>query len=145
MKLISMVDYIFKQNNEFMNRIGIYENESIGTSDRIYKYARFLKQPLTLGMFVPCDLDGNVLEEPSKYESVFGKATVNPLFEQQTVEYQQAKERVLFKGFVLNGEENVEIISNGVVFFWHDYQQWIVEDLIRYSIELTQSAQKQLQ
>lgn len=30
----------------------------------IERYAKFLKQPIELWMFVPCDEDGNVLEEP---------------------------------------------------------------------------------
>ena len=37
--------------------------------DEIAKYSKFLQRPLTLGMFMPCDLEGNVLEEP---ESLMG-------------------------------------------------------------------------
>ena len=40
MKLISMTDFV------------LYKKES---HTQIMKYAKFLKQPLTLGMFVPCD------------------------------------------------------------------------------------------
>ena len=31
-------------------------------------YANFLKQPLELWMFVPCDEDGKVFEEPEEYQ-----------------------------------------------------------------------------
>ena len=34
---------------------------------QIFSYAEFLKQPLKLEMFVPCDEDENVLGEPEIY------------------------------------------------------------------------------
>ena len=56
MKLISMTDYVLLQHAESSN-----QNEF---EDKCFKYATFLKQPLKLEMFVPCDEDGNVLEKP---------------------------------------------------------------------------------
>lgn len=60
MKLISMTDFVILQNISLANK-EIKHNEC---GLRILKYANFLKQPLILGMFVPCDENGNVLEEP---------------------------------------------------------------------------------
>lgn len=55
MKLISMTDFVIQQRSELMFK-------ELGKA--CCKYADFLKQPLKLEMFVPCDEDGNVLSEP---------------------------------------------------------------------------------
>ena len=84
--------------------------------DVVLNYAQFLKQPLTLGMFVPCDEDGNILE------------TYDP-------RHQQAKERVLFE-FQLEylGWDNSDMENN------------IIEDLLTdgYDYTLTPYALKQI-
>lgn len=86
MKLISMVDFVLTYPKDNSDHIDAYI--------LICNYANFLKQPLTLGMFVPCDLEGDVLEEPLMCNWIriedYNKAKN---------EYQQAKERVLFEGF----------------------------------------------
>ena len=54
MKLISMTDFVLElETNEHWAQ----------DYTKCVKYANFLKQPLTLGMFVPCDEDGNFLPE----------------------------------------------------------------------------------
>lgn len=61
--LIPMVDFVLERRATLdVNFCGLktYSNKI----DEIFNYARFLKKPLQLGMFVPCDLEGNVLEEP---------------------------------------------------------------------------------
>ena len=65
MKLTSMTSFVLnqKQSKSFNERIFI--NESLISLEKIRNYANFLKQPLNIGMFVPCDEDGNVLEEPN--------------------------------------------------------------------------------
>ena len=68
--------------------------------EQIIKYARFLKQPLTLGMFIPIDLDGNVLEEP---EEDF----INPYYPNDCKQFKEAKDRVIFEGFVFSEEDNL--------------------------------------
>ena len=47
--LISMVDFILEQHEQ-----------CISSTNATYKYANFLKQPLELWMFVPCDENGDV-------------------------------------------------------------------------------------
>ena len=73
MKLISMTQFVLEQD------LTIIENRF-----KIKNYANFLNQPLKLEMFVTCDEDGNVLEEPGLIPS-FGLG-----------KYRKAKEKVLF-------------------------------------------------
>lgn len=70
---------------------------------QIFSYAEFLKQPLKLEMFVPCDEDENVLGEPEIY-SQWVRENFNDELENeerinQCKDYHQAKEKVLFEGF----------------------------------------------
>jgi hypothetical protein len=57
-------------------------------------------------MFVPCDEDGNVLEEPVKedYYVPMGEVEYHRVLKQ----YQQAKERVLFED-ITNGLSEINI------------------------------------
>ena len=66
----------------------------------VVDYANFLKQPLTLGMFIPCDKEGNVLEEPDCKEDYYRDANglAYNYFEDRK-KWLEAKERVLFEGF----------------------------------------------
>ena len=70
-------------------------------------YDNFLKQPLNLGMFVPCDEDVNVYayeyEEPIQedYWSENGTVYSGELFKHDLnryMKYKKAKEKVLFEG-----------------------------------------------
>ena len=69
----------------------------------IYNYATFIKQPLKLEMFVPCDEDGNVWEyPPTKEEWEWAQkdsADAEQSFKQKEYYYEKAKEKVLFEGF----------------------------------------------
>ena len=58
-----MTDFVLEQNEKIKKeKYGIESYYS--TMQVSINYANFLKQPLNLGMFVPCDKIGNVLEEP---------------------------------------------------------------------------------
>lgn len=89
-RLVSMVDFVLEQR--------LKHAESF--KSKVYAYANFLKQPLTLGMFVPCDEYGNVLEEP--IDTICG-------VERYSEKYQQAKERVLFEFFEVIHIDKVRI------------------------------------
>lgn len=96
---------------EFVNRIDElvpakdYEMDYDTNSSQlnaIKRYAKFLSQPLTLSMFVPCDDEGNVLEEPelySEYKPELG-GTMNKEWKLRCEAYNEAKLKVLFEGFV---------------------------------------------
>lgn len=82
-------------------------------------YAQFLKQPLTLGMFVPCDEDGNVWKFPPTQEEwewcEKDSTEAEQSFKQKEFYYQQAKERVLFEGFEVHNGKNVINKDLGIV------------------------------
>ena len=66
--LIPMTDFVIKQNyitTLDISQIDFYDKE-LKTLSNIRNYAKFLKQPLKLEMFVPCDDNGNILGEPKK-------------------------------------------------------------------------------
>ena len=64
----------------------------------IENYAQFLKQPLKLEMFVPCDDEGIVLEEP-KIEEEYVDEHTTQIFAQYQYDLDKAKEKILFEGF----------------------------------------------
>ena len=67
--------------------------------DIIWNYAKLMQRPLELWMVVPCDEEGNVLEEPENWDNYleFSGPEVKGL-KKEIVEYQQAKERCWFEG-----------------------------------------------
>jgi hypothetical protein len=72
--------------------------------DVVYKYAKLLGQKPTLGMFVPCDEEGNILEEPKFNTENEYNENDRAVFNQKNIKYQQAKSRVIFEGFELHFE-----------------------------------------
>lgn len=126
------------------------------------KYDQFLKQPLKLEMFVPCDLDGNVLEEPDFMSGDYddnGFGDVDKYkYKKYLNEYQEAKERVLFEGFevkrtfVADGTFFYRVEINCLVLFKnHNNKGWynsseitFVESLTLLDLTLTESAKKQI-
>lgn len=111
MKLISMTDFVLEQNTEFAKDKPIHETdwnlEFEKFSKLMISYANFLKQPLQLGMFVPCDENGNVLEEPDPTNW----QNFTPDGRYRNVPYQKAKEKVLFEGFEYCFDETNSIIE----------------------------------
>ena len=127
MRLISMVDYVLEQDLETPKGRKISE---------IVKYGLFLKQPLELWMFVPCDKEGNVLEAVPYYTD--GIEKVN--------EYKKAKERCLFEGFKSVPFSNSVRKGNYIIDF--NYTENInIESLLHHDIvfELTRAAFKKLE
>lgn len=145
-KLISMTNFVFKVQEEYS-----FEESTLKL---IYNYGKFLKQPLTLGMFVPCDLDGNLLEEPQAYRTQICFDEWDMVYdEKECKEYQEAKERVLFEGFEIKqfqtGTKYLELKDGDILctnqfgnFKFRKYQ--ITEDLIKYELVLTPTAKKQI-
>jgi hypothetical protein len=127
-------------------------------------YSKFLKKPLEKWMFVPCDVDGDVLEEPYNYQEYLNGNNLNTLCE----EYQQAKERCYFEGFIFNEHQSTFINSRNNVFeycvfnytpnklgictysenkgFDTYFQMNTIEDLIQIKkgIKLTATAKKEI-
>ena len=155
--LVPMTDFVLEQIKNF-NAV-VYddlETASINLIERIENYANFLKQPLKLEMFVPCDEEGDILEEPTNYE----KRLLNMMTEynDEVYTYYQAKVKVLFEGFYIKrGSTDADNMTTylmhnyfGEIAFKKDWKyEWeFIEDLESLSnlneIELTESAIKQI-
>ena len=112
-------------------------------------YDALLKQPLKLGFFVPCDENGNVLEEPKRWndylqfpDSFDGNKAWGELYD-----YELAQEQVLFKGFkhyLFMQADNIKHNKSRKCFSFPNYNGVIIEDLISLEVELTESAIKQI-
>ena len=152
MELISMTSFVLENAKQPYVEGTKYKD--------LVNYAKFLKQPLKLEMFVPCDEEGNVLEEPKRWkdylqypDSFDGNKEWDELYD-----YQQAKEKVLFEGFELvrfiDKENPCYVVSNGeneVTFHigLYNFSKGVnfaktIEDLIHIQPILTESAIKQI-
>lgn len=147
-KLVSMVDFVLEQ----VKLLKTEKNNILQFRNNITDYANFLKQPLTLSMFIPTDENGDVLKEPCL------SCSDNCNFD-KCLEYQQAKQRVLFEGFELVKDKYKDTLReivylpnthkqvwrkltyhNGKVeiFFFNYYNDFkTIEDLIPYNLTLT--------
>ncbi|MCU7619333.1 hypothetical protein NZ698_19300 [Chryseobacterium sp. PBS4-4] len=83
-------------------------------------YASFLKQPLSLRMFVPTDSNGELMKEPEDY-IIWKEAKSKIRKDNFTVEqvekfklYEKAKKELLFEGFKIayNGYSVVRIVAS---------------------------------
>lgn len=99
MRLINMSDYVIDKTKSGLN-------DASSLCVDFYNYANFLKQPLNLGMFVPCDEDGNALKVPKfiyLQEDLLNldgvELEVALILNKKASDYGKAKERVLFEGF----------------------------------------------
>lgn len=139
MKLISMTDFVLEQNKTFTKGKPLYETkwdlEFEKFSKLLIRYAQFLKQPLTLGMFVPTDEKGNIVE--------YKKMTVDgcPIWDGGS-QWQKAKQKVLFKGFYV--EFNTVKSPQGGHLDVGNLQNKTIETIIGAELELTESAIKQI-
>ena len=146
MKLISMTDFVLEQTNRITNEWS--EDDQICLLDKISKYANFLKIPLKLEMFVPCDEDGNVLEEP-KIEEEYVDEHTTQIFAQYQYDLDKAKEKVLFEGieFRKNGGVNFLTIKEDTFAFFDfnvKFKNLTIEYLIQYDLQLIENAVKQI-
>ena len=147
--LIPMSDYVI-DSRMFITNNYITESDLLA---QIFLYAKFLKQPLELWMFVPCDEEGNVMKEPYM---VF--ADDNEECEDYIKLFCEAKERVLFEGFSTSYQEETNdtfgfytLFKNGRIFIKFQktdqlfvHPDNIVENLTKHNISLTPTALKQL-
>ena len=139
--LIPMSDFVLQEYTK-LNAYYYQENKVL---KKIHDYAKFLKQPLTLGMFVPCDLEGLILAKPSD------EAYENCL---DNVIYREAKSRVIFEEFEIKEypdaepDEITKVIKfkNCYAFHFKD-NQWnlgialkTIEDLIPDGLSIKSAA-----
>lgn len=160
MKLIKCSDYVIKQGQELCPAsMDLSVAKCVSDWRKTLNYANFLKRPLELGFFIPCDLDGNVLEKPKRSDYI-GKEmefTKDELVERDLEQYQEALDRVLFEGFEYEEKEHYNILecNDFVITFsnpnggsYNSFNEiWgdkTIEDLTELGLELTDSAIKQL-
>lgn len=139
MKLISMTDYVLEQSNNenLIKHISDpNEKEFMNVWVFVFRYAQFLKTPLELGMFVPCDEKGNVLEEPlqgypgnEQYEGC------------EMDEYIKAKKRVVFENCSMFDKYFIRY-GNGTLFHIDHLKTTTIEFLCDRDLSLTQNAIK---
>jgi hypothetical protein len=100
-KLISCEDYV----------IGLKKVSAVTFCSKSIKYAKLLKQPTTLGMFVPVGEDGEVLSEPELIDVSNGFDHSDSMWDEKEVaQYQKALSRVLFKGFEVIGKNEIIVV-----------------------------------
>lgn len=135
MKLIPIIDFVLIEDLE---RLTEPEYTSFEFMENVTEYAKFLKQPLELCMFLPVDGEGNVLDRPKHamtgYDHIYK-------------EYQKAKDRCLFKGFEIGwispDKDLMDLKYNGkdvlIRFYVPEMKpiQWrTIEDLTHLGLEL---------
>ncbi len=148
MKLISLLEYVLSEEIRMSN--------SEVFKSKVYAYANFLKQPLTLQMFVPVDKHGVILEDLkfccSGSDCGCMGQPVNVGSQEEIDEYYEAKERVLFKDCdvkEIKSDKNYFVVYHKTRQIWISWTDRIIDDFIlnrNYlnGIELTDSAIKQL-
>lgn len=147
MKLISMTDFILQTKNDFVYSENAKYEENF---KQIVNYAEFLKQPLTLGMFIPVDKHGNITEPLkgccSGADCGCMGMPVNVSSREEMDEVLEAESRVFFKGFRLmeGGLPCTVINDDGKRFYLGGVYNHTIEDKISHKLELTESALKQI-
>ena len=151
---------------DFVNNVGNMENypSHENALSWIYNYATFLKLPLKLEMFVPCDEDGNIWQyPPTKEEWEWAQkdsADAEQSFKRKKHYYEKAKEKIMFEGFdVFNSAtKNPDIINRnlGIIICFNSIisvmiegangyggfsnNEILIEQLSQYNLELTPAA-----
>ena len=149
MKLIKITDFVLEQEKT------IYESDKTFKDffNKTTNYANFLQQPLTLGMFIACDENGNVLEEPIMFYSEKNLKYLKGIeieiateVNNRVKQYQQAKERVLFEGFEVcnRQDELICLVCKNEHFTIKSLLKETIEDLVQYNLTLTETALKQI-
>ena len=148
MKLISMTDFVLENAKQPYVEGTKYID--------LVNYAKFLKQPLKLEMFIPCDEEGDILEVPTNYENRLLNMMTE--YNDEVYTYNQAKEKVLFESFKLvrfiEKENPCYVVSNGeneITFHigLYNFSKGVkfaitIEDLIPIHPILTENAVKQI-
>lgn len=142
MKLIKMTDYI-SQKRDIMDK-QMSNEDRLTILQCIFDYSKFLKTPLNLGMFIPCDEKMNILKKP-KNKSNLGSEKTDAVkllkYENKLRDYNHALSKVLFKDFYLSrdDEDNFKkcVAIPGFVLPFEVLYTMKVEDIVDNDIELT--------
>lgn len=97
-KLISLIDFVEESRIKSKVTPFEYEQNEIDSKEllKIYKYANFLKKPLSLSMFLPCDENNNPIEEITEFDpDISSQYYASQLYNNQL--YEEAKEQEVFE------------------------------------------------
>lgn len=146
-KLISLASYLKK--------LSLKENETLENEEMFYYSfyrkanicADFYMQPLNIGMFFPCDENGNYWEyPPTKEEKEWAQkdSTEAELsYKQKEYNYLKAKEKVLFEGFKLDEDGYYAYDSEKDLWIDEEFCEGLtVNDMVQYDLTLTPAALK---
>lgn len=143
MKLIPMTTFVLEQIKE---KTGLEKLGGVANALHvIHNYANFLKQPLEIWMFVTCDDNGVVLDEPKTTNIQDANFDIDEM-----ENWNKAKDRVLFEGFtfkeIKTSYEHYYIVNNEKITWLSWNKSKTVENLLDYNqeIKLTKSAIKQI-
>jgi hypothetical protein len=147
--LKGMVQFTKAAKEDMKKRKDEEFNETLSRRGRliesVFAQAELLDTPVKQGLFIPCDLEGNILPLPAEH------LENRNLYYQELKIYQEALKRVLFKGFYIEESKpdkfgnTIKAITNGVVYvYWHNVDRgWYVshgiykvEDLAKFNLEL---------
>jgi hypothetical protein len=155
MKLISMTDFVLDRIKKPLGgqQVASVRHHELEKYRQIIRYADFLKQPLKLEMFVPCDDEGSYLPElptlsESKIESDSPTRDYYIIYKDKIELYYKAKEKVLFEGFEMKDEvQCVNYDAQCIVYtYMFKYEKFTIEDLLNLhngNLKLSESAIKQ--
>lgn len=94
MKLISLIEFVLEKNEG-----GLFKYND----EKIRRYAEFLSQELTLSMFLPCDENDNLIDEPSCFSHFMNgeitriRVKITDKEVQECEKYKRALDNVLFE------------------------------------------------
>ena len=110
----------------------------------LIEHAILLKTPLTLGQFVPCDENGEVLSEPELIDVSNGFDHSDSMWDEKEVaEYQAALSRVIFDGFSIASADELDAwnayLTNGdvMIFVYNNSENSIPEIVFETEEEVT--------
>lgn len=145
MKLISITDFVLQEHNKFCDfpykELEKEYNYALTLIAKFRNYAEFLKQKLSLEMFVPCKLVEGVWVVLKKPDADYYMNVT----EKDLKEFQEAKDRVLFEGFNIDKElPNLIMHKSGWSLSKRDLHRCTVETYANngYNLKLTTTAQK---
>jgi len=142
MKLISMTDFVLKIAKERIDYEVLMESSSwdYGPSDfnKVLDYAKLLKTPLNIGMFAPCDEEGNVIKERPE-PKILAKGDFSYTSQNFWDEkYDKAKDKVLFEGFEVIKQNDYYVLSKGDNIIW---LSWNKSKNVEYLLKMTNEAE----
>lgn len=141
-ELIGMSDFVLGEYE--INKL----NSDTNFFNSIINYAKFLKQPITKGMFVPASIDGNVLSYPDKdyyrstYDCAFHSYKWQEHYWKDIELYNTAFSNVLFEGFKLCDRGDKNCVNNLSLHLLDSILKGrTVEYLCQFNLKLTKKAQ----